>query len=707
MSDIPAPLQSERRWIVWAHKDGRKPPVGLDGSPNSKWNSPESWLTYEEAVNAFQASSHIDGIGFVLGGGWGGVDLDKCRSVETGEIHPSALAVIDACDAYTEISPSSTGLKIFGKADKWMELTFYDGTTKVEVKDRGYFAVTGIVHHNGSALTELPLDAIAAQFGTAGVTNIQKKKRELEERIRPGGQNTALFKEACMHARHGKSETEIFALIRAIATERCEQEEGREPWDDAAIRAIARSASRYAPNPDPCPLTEQGDAEFFEQLHKGLVHYDHRQSRWLIYDGFRWAPDQVENIRNLAIESMRSRLQAGLQLLDNDQKNKHVKHAVGGESVTRINHMLTAARALPEISSSGMEFDTDPWLLGVTNGVVNLRTGTLRQAAPDDMLTMQTAVPYNPDAKCPLWERTVKDVFKDNPDIVPYIQRAFGYSLTGKCDEEVFFLLVGTGRNGKGTLVNTFSAILGDYADNLSFSSLEASKHGQAGGAASPDIAKLVNKRFVSASETTDGRQINEARIKTITGRDPITARFLYGKEFTFEPDFKLWLSVNHLPRVHDDSAGFWSRPHQVPFEQSYEGREDRTLKDRLIDEAEGILAWAVRGALEWQEKGLAPPHVCTKAKQEYRLSQEPLNQFYEDECVLDPKAKVKTHELFQAYNEWFDRNRFRGRKLGRNSFNLEVAKRVGPHTRSNGARWFSGIGVARHELEDDGQVEL
>ena len=216
--------------------------------------------------------------------------------------------------------------------------------------------------------------------------------------------------------------------------------------------------------------------------------------------------------------------------------------------------------------------------------------------------------------------------------------------------------------------------ILGDYADDLGFSSLEVSQRGGDGGAATPDLAKLDRKRFVTASETTGGR-FNEARIKKMTGRDPVTCRFLHQNEFTYIPEFKLWLSVNKLPRVADDCEAFWSRPHRIPFLQCYAGRERLDLKDALLAEGPGILAWLVRGCVEWQATGLTPPPAIVEALTAYRRSQEPLAEFYREECTEGPGEEVPAADLLGRYRGWCDEKRL-VKRLGRNQFYVEVRRR-------------------------------
>ena len=247
--------------------------------------------------------------------------------------------------------------------------------------------------------------------------------------------------------------------------------------------------------------------------------------------------------------------------------------------------MLAIARSVLPIADAGDNWDTDPWLLGVPNGVVDLRSGTLRLGRPDDRISMQAVAPFDADAMCPWWDATVSEIFCGDVELVAYVDRFVGYSLTGVCREEVLAFAYGGGANGKGTLMNTLAWLLGDYANDLPFSALEL--HERSG--IPNDIAKIVGKRFVTSSESGETRRLNEARVKALTGRDPITARFLHQEFFTFQPVAKFWLATNHKPVVRDTSVGFWRRIRLIPFTQSFAKKPDLGLKDRLREEASSV----------------------------------------------------------------------------------------------------------------------
>jgi putative DNA primase/helicase len=227
----------------------------------------------------------------------------------------------------------------------------------------------------------------------------------------------------------------------------------------------------------------------------------------------------------------------------------------------------------------------------VPNGVVDLEHGALRPGKREDRITLCTAVPFDPSATCARWERFLREIFGGDEPLAAFVHRAIGYSLTGDTGEQCCFMGYGHGSNGKGTLVNTLKYILGDYSWNMPFSTLEMRDR-----AGIPnDVAALDGRRFVVASETNDGARLNEARVKALTGCDPVTARFLHGEFFTFEPVAKFWLSVNHKPVIKDDSHGFWRRLRLIPFLQRFDVNPN--LADELRAEGRGILAWAVVAA--------------------------------------------------------------------------------------------------------------
>ncbi len=436
------------------------------------------------------------------------------------------------------------------------------------------------------------------------------------------------------------------------------------------------------------PLTESGDAEHFAKLNGALVRYDHRRARWLVFQGHAWRPQTDGEIDRLALDAVRDRQKQALEMTNEEARKACLKWAIGGESAARRNNLLRLSESVRPLATDGAAWDLDPWLLGTPGGILDLRTGEMRDGHPDDNITMLTRAEFNRDAECPDWDAIILEIFGGDPEMVAYFDRFVGYSLTADTREESLAVCFGSGANGKGTLMNTLGYALGEYTDDLPFSTFEQSARS---GGIPNDIAKLVNKRFVTSSETNESTRLNEARIKALTGRDPITARFLHQEFFTFQPVAKFWLATNHRPIVTDDSPGFWRRIQLIPFEQSFEGREDKTLKERLRGQVSGILARAVRGCLAWQERGLDPPKQVKLSTQSWREESDVLQPFLEERCVLLSGLRVQASALYADYVDWA---RHRGSKdpLSQKGFGTKMKRTFlseeGRHTH------YLGIGL-------------
>jgi putative DNA primase/helicase len=332
-----------------------------------------------------------------------------------------------------------------------------------------------------------------------------------------------------------------------------------------------------------------------------------------------------------------------------------VKWALQSESHYRLEAALSLAKSTLPIADAGDCWNSDICLLGVPNGVVDLRTGRLRPAKQKDRITMYARAPFDPAAQCPRFERFLAEVFLEDVELIAFVQQAIGYCLTGSVTEQCLFLCYGQGANGKSTLLEVIRYILGDYAHNLPFSAFELQ------GNRSPsahELAGLVSKRFVTSVETNESVRLNEGRVKALTGGDCITARFLYGEYFTFEPTGKFWLAFNHKPQVGDTSHGFWRRVRLIPFYAEFrEGAKDPQLLARLRDEGPGILAWAVRGCLLWHANGLPVPRAIEAATKDYRDESDPVAEFIEERYERCPDGFVESSVLHANYAAWADAN--------------------------------------------------
>jgi putative DNA primase/helicase len=282
------------------------------------------------------------------------------------------------------------------------------------------------------------------------------------------------------------------------------------------------------------------------------------------------------------------------------------------------------------------------------------KVGEFMESDPAYFISRLTDVPYDPKATCPLWEKTVAEIFNNDMDLVKYVQRIVGYSLTGDMREQAFFIFYGKGANGKSTFLGVLRQLLGDYSATIPFESFDADQRNPIGN----DIAALRGKRFVVCIEAEHNRRLAEARIKSITGGDEISCRFLYGEYFSYLPQFKVIVAVNHRPLIRGDDHGIWRRVHIIPFDRRFEGnQENKELKDQLAAEMPGILNWALEGLREWHKIGLSRPQRVLEETEAYKATSDQIGRWIDDTCIEKPDAIELASKAYTKYKSWCEEN--------------------------------------------------
>ncbi|MFH8593075.1 phage/plasmid primase, P4 family [Streptomyces rimosus] len=325
--------------------------------------------------------------------------------------------------------------------------------------------------------------------------------------------------------------------------------------------------------------------------------------------------------------------------------------ARGFTMTSRIDALLTELCSVPNVSIAATDFDDRPDLLNFKNGTVDLRTGRLRPHDQADLLTYGLDIDYDPDAGCPRWESFLAEIFPDMPELPAYIQRLIGYGITGHTTEQAFGVLWGKGANGKSVLVDTVTSVFRAITRTTQFATFEERKSGSIPN----DVAALRGARLVMASEGEAGKAMSEAILKRVTGKDMISARFLRQEYFEFKPTFLILLATNHKPKFRSQDDGLWRRVKLIPFKRWFAPEErDPDLDRKLLAEAEGIAAWAVRGAIEWYRSGLQDPQIITGASKEYRETSDPLAGFIPGVLEWADESVVMTgNEAFTHYRDW------------------------------------------------------
>jgi putative DNA primase/helicase len=438
-------------------------------------------------------------------------------------------------------------------------------------------------------------------------------------------------------------------------------------------------------------LSDVGNARRFAHQWGNAVRYVPAWKTWLLWTGQRWERDEIGGIWAYARETVRN-IYAEAEDTDAPADRKAIASwALRSEGETRIRAMVTLAQSELGIPLTPGALDADPWLLNCENGTLDLRTGVLRPHNRLDLITRKVEVAYDPTAECPLWLTFLKRVMKGNTELIAFLQRGVGYSLTGDVREQCFFVLYGDGSNGKTTFITTNQRLLGQYAGETPFDTLLVRHQ----GSATNDLARLIGKRFVSAAEGDEGVRLTEAKIKRLTGRDRVTARFLHKEYYEFEPAFKLWLSTNHKPIIRGTDHGFWRRPRLVPFTETIsKAEQDPEFPEKLAVELPGILRWAVEGSLEWQRIGLCTPPEVMAATTDYRREMDRLGVFLDERCVMDSAATETAGLLYQEYRAWAATN---GEEpITKTMFGRSLTER-GLTAKTNGAqRFWVGVRLKR-----------
>jgi putative DNA primase/helicase len=405
----------------------------------------------------------------------------------------------------------------------------------------------------------------------------------------------------------------------------------------------------------PASWTDAHVAEVLADHLQGRWLYVAAWGRWLRWDGTRWAHDDTEAVheeaRSWVIELVATVAAIGASADD-------VKRAATYRNRSKLESAMTMARRVQGIAASPSEFDLDPDLLNVANGVLDLRTGNLLEHDPARRITKLAPVEYDIDAQ----HRDVDELLEVvDADVRPWLQRVFGYAATGHTSEDLALVLDGTGANGKTTLLEAVGSVLGDYAGAVAPQLVMKTSHDQ-----HPTVkADLRGKRLVWISETEEGGALRVEQVKALTGGDQISARFMYGDLFTFAPSHLLVIATNHRPSVNTTEHAAWRRLRLVPFPHTYKPEheagpgdrvQDRGLRHRLATgraQREALLAWIVRGAFDWNQSGLGACGTVDAATAAWKLREDVLGRFIAEVIEFDPHSEVKGKELYLAYKDW------------------------------------------------------
>ncbi|MDE5582391.1 MAG: toprim domain-containing protein, partial [Ruminococcus sp.] len=437
-------------------------------------------------------------------------------------------------------------------------------------------------------------------------------------------------------------------------------------------------------------LDDTGNAQRMYDLCGDVMRYCYTDRRWLCYRDGKWLYDAKGSVfvwADRVLESMKSELKLWAEYQGGEMLPDYQKHMKKTRSNNSKKAMVKELEHLVAVSPN--ELDSDKFLVNVCNGVFNLNDFTIAEHKPDFLMTrmLGTSMPESPK-KPEKWLDFLNQIFNSDLELIRYIQKALGYSLSGDTSEQCAFFLYGTGRNGKSTFLEVVRKIMGDYATNIQPESIMVKSNTNS---ANSDIARLKGARLVTSVEPNEGMRLNEGLLKQLTGDDMITARKLYGDEFEFRPEFKLWMATNHKPTIRGTDLGIWRRIHIIPFSVTIsESAVDKKLSHKLEKELPDILAWAVEGYKLWKSEGLRKPKVIEDAVEEYRNEMDVISAFLASDYVVQG-GEVKAQALYAVYCQWCsESNEY---KMPSRKFGIEILKRYNKR-KSNGNTLYIGISL-------------
>jgi putative DNA primase/helicase len=413
---------------------------------------------------------------------------------------------------------------------------------------------------------------------------------------------------------------------------------------------------------------------------------------WFLWNGITWQPDIADKVTMLFQEFVdEAKDRADGSIFESSLKSF--------ENRSKIKNAL--ALAAPRLARYAEEFDNEEMLFAASNTWIDLTSGEEVDPTPTRLISMSSEVEYNPDAKCPDFLNFLNEIFCGDVELIEYIQRVVGYTLTSSMSEQCFFMLNGSGSNGKSTLVKVLDKLLGGYSKAAPEQTFLANQRSGVGD----DLAFLSGARLVTMSELDKGQALAEAKIKRITGGDVITARELYGRNFRTKLCGKIFLATNSLPDVRGRDEGIFRRFQIIPFNRTFAYHErDKSLDDRLEQELSGILNWAIEGCLKWQTIGLAPPQVIEEQLDYYRRELDTVSKYFDAELELSAESRIGASELFQNYRYWC-------KSMGLSqqdeaSFKTSMSKIDGVEwKRSNRGRYYSGVTYRSNAIEPSGDT--
>lgn len=704
---IPIELKQLKRWVLWKKKptkDGRttKIPINAHTGYGAKSNDEETWTTFEHAMIMCD-SLNCDGLGFMLGNGFFGVDLDNHGEMSDDEFKELRKEFLSCLTSYAEVSQSGVGLHIICKgvlpqgARRRGNIEMYDSARFFAMTGKGNKLPVNERTNEIKKLWEKYLNkedkyvftrdnAPSTGFNLLSDEEVLDKARE--------SKNGSLF--TCLYYGQwqgiyesqsqadlslcnilafwcAKDNTQMDRIFRSskLMRDKWDEKRGEQTYGELTIsQAVNNCKETFTSSFDSSKkfynpltgevedrikknydLTDTGNAQRFIDKFGDNLRYNFDNKAWMTFDGKTWIRDNKQLVKtqvDILIDEMKKELasEENKELAREMARNvKHLSSNSGKEA------MLKEAMHIGAMPTTNADYDKSEYYLNCKNGVVDLHNGDLLAHDKVLMLSKNTNIECDMENEPTRRIQFLHEIFSNDEGLIDYVQKAVGYTLTGDTKEQCFFQCYGDGANGKSVFLDIIYNMLGTYSLNSQVESILAKNTNSSG--ASSEIARMNGARFVRTNEPNDGSRFNEGLVKQLVSGDVTTARFLYGNEFEFVPVFKLWIATNYKIEVRGTDYGIWRRMRLIPFKQKFEGKKmDKDLTNKLMKELPQILGRAVEGCIKWQEEGLHMPDIIESETKQYQVEMDKLGKFVEDCCKIDLTARERAGDLYKEYAE-------------------------------------------------------
>ena len=761
--NIPTELTEQPNWVVfrleWDEKREKytKRPYDAKSGFLAKSNDPSTWCEFDLAVDV---SQQYDGIGYMFDGNYYGVDLDNVESeimrYIQGDDEDNIVAdFMDVLCSYSEISPSGTGVHIIckgqlpdggrrkGDVEMYGHGRFFTMTGNRIGDYKGIFDDTDVgkikyLHHKHIGESVVNVEDLSA-FQTSG--NDLTESQIIAEALKSKqGMRFQLFMDGGWEQfYHSQSEADLafcndLAFWTACDTDKMDaifrkSSLMRDKWDskrdkstygrETILKAAREASDMYQPidgfdlkindltgakpklKPKAFSYDDTGNSGRFLRGFGERVLYSYIHKKWYYYSGKVWVEDDLGKVYEMADYIANSIGKEPIFVSDpKDEKlveqaekalNNHKKYT---RSFRGKENMLKDTQHHVAVGTD--EFDKDKYLFNTVSGYIDLTNGHMMQHQASKKMSRMSYSEYNTNSECPHWEKFLMEIFQGDKELIAYIQRAIGYSMSGDISEQMMFILVGNGQNGKSVFLNVLNDVMGTYAMNIQPQTIAVKQGMQT---ANSDVARLKGARFVTTTEPNKGMRLDEGTVKQLTGDDKVTARFLYGKEFEYEVEFKIWMATNYKPIITGTDDGIWRRMAIIPFEYKVpKDKVDKKLTGKLKAELSGILNWCIKGYQMWRENGLQEPQVVANQRDEYRSEMDIVYSFVSEKCIINPLASVKKSDLWEEFQDWIKYNNEYD-KMGSKRFYIEVNKQFKDEKRRDGT-YYVGVGLETEAMQ-------